>query len=141
MSETEKDTDAAAAEMQQNLAASMRMVTLAERIAKETLKALIATPGGIEHGNKLAGDALAIITGPGSQRMIAMTAAAAIVASLVNEIVQSDLADNGKALPSDALVMAVGMMAQQLIKMHQTRTASADGQLDAAVKADPNHAH
>lgn len=139
MTKTERDDDEAAEAptMMQSLATQMQIVAMAEHVAHETLKALSADEGGTRQANVLAAQALDILTPDGGMRMVTMCAAAAVIASIVENIIQRDLQDGGGAMPSDALVMAISMIAQHVLRCDQQHAKA----LNNAVKADPNRAN
>lgn len=134
MSDTNDNTPAP--EALQHIAQQVAIVQMAQRITRETFTAMTSEPSSTEQSNALAAQALEVLAPNGGLRMVTMCATAAVVASVVQGVIMTDLEQDRKALPSDALIMSICMMAQHLMQSHQTRMA-----LNAAVEADPARAN
>ena len=125
----------------QHLAFQMQIVQTAQNIARESFLALTSVEGQVQAANELAAQTLNIIAPDGGLRVITMAATASVVASVVAGIIRTDLEIGGKSVPSDALIMAINMMAQQLIASHQQQMQAQAQALNDAVEADPNRAN
>lgn len=125
------------ADVMRQIAAQLETVQMAQQVTRETFIAMFTDEIHTTQSNALAEHALAILAPEGGMRMVTMCATAAVVASIVQGIIQTDLQEDGKAMPSDVLIMAINMMAQHLIRSNQMHTDA----LNAAVTADPNRAN
>lgn len=125
----------------QHLAFQMRIVQTAQHIARESFLALTSVEGQVDAANTLAAQAINIVAPDGGLRVITMAATASVVASVVMGIIRNDLEVSSKSVPSDALIMAINMMAQQLIASHQQQMQAQAQALNDAVDADPNRAN